>query len=267
MWKTNLKILVLALIVIGFYTTVAHVIPQLQSEVPEALALGTTVTPEALVAAGEKIYNGAGGCTACHGLGTRAPNLLTDYKGQGTIGTRCGTRKPNMDCKAYLYESLTAPAAFVVPGFDPIMPEMRKQLSEDQIWAAVAFLESQGGTVDVTGDDIRRTAPPTASGAAPASSSASGPAMTATLDPLKLYTEKGCSGCHALDGKGPNIGPSWDHVGSRRSAASIRKKILNPKSDTTKGYEKFAGMMPGTFGTMLSAAQLEALVTFLANKK
>ena len=91
--------------------------------------------------------------------------------------------------------------------------------------------------------------------------------MTATLDPLKLYTEKGCSGCHAMDGKGPNIGPSWDHVGSRRSANSIRKKILDPKSDTTKGYEKFAGMMPGTFGTMLSAAQLEALVTFLANKK
>ena len=265
MWKTNLKILVLALVVIGFYTTVAHVIPQLQSEVPEALALGTGVTPEALVAAGEKIYNGSGGCTACHGLGTRAPNLVTDYKGQGAIGARCGTRKPNMDCKAYLYESLTKPQAYIVAGFDPIMPDMSKQLSDDQIWAAVAFLESQGGTVDVTGDDIKKTAPaPAAGGAAPAPA---GPAMTATLDPVKLYSEKGCIGCHQLDGKGTPLGPSWDHVGSRRSAASIRKKILDPKSDTTKGYEKFAGMMPGTFGTMLSAAQLEALVNFLANKK
>ncbi|HEY2854313.1 MAG TPA: c-type cytochrome, partial [Gemmatimonadaceae bacterium] len=72
---------------------------------------------------------------------------------------------------------------------------------------------------------------------------------------------------HALDGKGPNIGPSWDHVGSRRSAASIRKKILDPKSDTTKGYEKFAGMMPAMFGQTLTAAQLEALVTFLSKKK
>ena len=42
---------------------------------------------------------------------------------------------------------------------------------------------------------------------------------------------------------------------------------LSPSSDTTKGYEKFAGMMPATFGQMLTAAQLEALVTFLANKK
>ena len=264
MWRTNLKILALAFVVIGFYTTVAHVIPQLQSEVPEALALGSGATPEALVSAGEKIYNGAGGCTACHGLGTRAPNLLTDYKGQGAIGARCGTRKPNMNCKAYIYESMTQPQAYIVAGFDPIMPDMRKQLSEDQIWATVAFLESQGGEVDVTADDIKKTAPATPSGAAPAPA---GPAMTATLDPVKLYTEKGCSGCHQLDGKGTALGPSWDHVGSRRNAASIRKKILNPSSDTTKGYEKFAGMMPAMFGQMLTAAQLEALVTFLANKK
>src|ERR687883_566474 len=72
MWKTNLKVLAVALIVIGFYTTVAHVIPQLQSEVPESLDLSSNASPEALVAAGERVYNGAGGCTACHGLGTRA---------------------------------------------------------------------------------------------------------------------------------------------------------------------------------------------------
>ena len=265
MWKTNLKVLAIALVVVGFYTTVAHIIPQLQSEVPEALALGTGVTTEALVAAGEKIYSGSGGCTACHGLGTRAPNLITDYKGQGAIGARCGTRKPGMGCKAYIYESLTQPQAYIVPGFDPIMPDMTKQLSNDQIWAAVAFLESQGGEVDVTADDIAKTAPAKAAGAsgpAPA-----GPTMTATLDPVALYNEKGCVGCHQLGGKGGVVGPSWDHVGSRRSAASIRKKILDPKSDTTKGFEKFAGTMPTTFGQMLTAAQLEALVTFLANKK
>src|SRR5919199_2648133 len=123
MWRTNLRILVLALCVIGFYTTVAHVIPQLQSEVPEALALSADVTPEALAAAGERVYNGAGGCTACHGLGTRAPNLLTDHAGQGPIGARCGTREPGKDCKAYLYESLTEPNKFTVPGFGPIMPD------------------------------------------------------------------------------------------------------------------------------------------------
>src|SRR3954469_1151651 len=110
MWRTNLKVLLVTLVVLGFYTTIAHVIPQLKSDVPEALALTSDVTPEALAAAGEKVYNGAGGCTACHGLGTRAPNLLTDYNGQGAIGARCGGRKPGMDCKTYLYESLTNPS-------------------------------------------------------------------------------------------------------------------------------------------------------------
>jgi hypothetical protein len=40
-----------------------------------------------------------------------------------------------------------------------------------------------------------------------------------------------------------------------------------PNADTAKGYEKFAGTMPLTFGQQLSAAQLEALVGYLARRK
>src|SRR3989475_1004678 len=157
MWATNLKIVGVVLGTLALYTLIANKIPQLQSEVPQALTLGANVTPEQLVAAGEKVFNGAGGCTACHGLGTRAPNLLTDEKGSGLIGARCGTREPGKDCKAYLYESLTDPQKFLVPGYGPIMPDMRRQLSNEQIWAAVAFLESQGGTVDVGASDVSAT--------------------------------------------------------------------------------------------------------------
>src|SRR5919201_2039805 len=267
MWKTNLKVLIVALVVIGFYTTVAHVIPQLQSEVPETLDLTSNASPEALVAAGERVFIGAGGCTACHGLGTRAPNLLSDPAGRGPIGVRCGKRKAGMDCKAYLYESLTSPSAFVVPGFEPIMPDMRRQLSNDQIWAAIAFLESQGGEVTVTTDDIKKTATASAGGNAGAASPAAGPAMTATLDPRQLVKEKGCIGCHTIEGVGAKIAPSLDGVGRRRKPDDIRRKILNPASDTVKGFEKLAGVMPKTFGQQLSAAQLEALVQFLASRK
>ncbi len=267
MWRINLKILGITLVVIAFYTMVAHVIPQLQSEVPEALTLSGDVTPEALVAAGQKVFNGAGGCTTCHGLGTRAPNLLTDYKGQGPIGARCGTRKPGMDCKAYLYESLVKPAAYVVPGFDPIMPDMSKQLTPDQLWAVVAFLQSQGGEVTVTAADLQQTGAPSPGTQSATPAAPIGATFTATLDPVALYNEKGCVACHQLNGKGGTIGPSWDHIGSRRTADQIRRKILDPKSDTTKGYEKFAGMMPPVFGQQLSAAQLEVLVAFLASKK
>ncbi|MCH8936043.1 MAG: cytochrome c, partial [Gemmatimonadetes bacterium] len=144
MWKTNLKVLLLAAIVLGFYTMMAQIIPQLQSAVPEVLDLSAGVTPEVLIPAGEALFKGAGACTACHGLGTRAPNLRTDHAGEGTIGQRCGDRKPGMDCKAYLYESLSQPAEYLVDGFTAIMPDARRQLSAEQIWAIIAYLQDQG---------------------------------------------------------------------------------------------------------------------------
>ncbi|MDO8666536.1 MAG: cytochrome c, partial [Gemmatimonadales bacterium] len=106
MWRTNLTIVGLVIGVLALYTLVANSIPQIQSEVPQAVDLSGDVSPQQLAAAGERIFNGAGGCTACHGLGTRAPNLLTDERGQGTIGARCGDRKPGTACKDYLYEAL-----------------------------------------------------------------------------------------------------------------------------------------------------------------
>jgi mono/diheme cytochrome c family protein len=260
MWKTNLKILALTGSVMGFYTGVAHIIPQLESEVPQALDLSAGATPEALVAAGEKVYAGAGGCAACHGLGTRAPNLLTDHAGQGQIGARCGTRQPGKACKAYLYEAMTTPNTYIVPGFEGIMPDMRRQLDDEQIWAVVAYLESQGGEVTVSGSDIKKAAP-SAAGAAPASP------FAAISDPAQMVTAMGCIGCHQVDGKGGVVGPSFDKMGARISADAIRRGILVPSADTAKGYEKFAGTMPATFGQQLTGTQLEALVQYLARRK
>src|SRR5213592_2325171 len=159
MWATNAKIVGIVLGTLALYTLIANKIPQVQSEVPQALTLGANVTPEQLVAAGEKVYTGIGGCTTCHGLGERAPNLLTDEKGQGTIGARCGKREPGKTCKQYLYESLDNPTAYVVSGYQPIMPVMTKQLSPAQVWSVIAFLESQGGTVDVSADDVAKSKP------------------------------------------------------------------------------------------------------------
>jgi mono/diheme cytochrome c family protein len=264
MWATNAKIVGIVLGTLALYTLIANKIPQVQSEVPQTLTLGANVTPEQLVAAGEKVFNGIGGCPTCHGLGTRAPNLLTDEKGQGSIGARCGKREPGKSCKQYLYESLDQPGAYVVEGYQPIMPVMTKQLSPEQVWAVIAFLESQGGTVDVTATDI-----PAASAAPAASTAPSGSAAFAggSTDPKAIIQAAGCLACHKLDGQGQVIAPDLTHVGSRRNAESIRKKILDPASSVAKGYEKLAGIMPKSFGTMMNAAQLEALVQYLAAHK
>jgi len=144
------------------------------------------------------------------------------------------------------------------------MPVMTKQLSPEQVWAVIAFLESQGGTVDVTATDI-----PAASAAPAASTAPSGSAAFAggSTDPKAIIQAAGCLVCHKLDGQGQVIAPDLTHVGSRRNAESIRKKILDPASSVAKGYEKLAGIMPKSFGTMMNAAQLEALVQYLAAQK
>jgi len=254
---------------LALYTLIANKIPQVQSEVPQTLTLGTNVTPEQLVAAGEKVFNGIGGCTTCHGLGTRAPNLVTDERGTGPIGVRCAKREPGKSCKQYLYESLADPTAYVVSGYQPIMPIMTRQLSPEQVWAVIAYLEAQGGTVDVTGDDIAKSKPASGGptpGASPGSPGSPGLAGGST-DPKQIIQTAGCLACHKLEGQGQVIAPDLTHVGSRRDADSIRRKILDPASSITQGYEKLAGIMPKTFGSMMSASQLEALVEYLAGHK
>ena len=266
MWATNLKVLGIVLGTLALYTLIANKIPQVQSEVPQTLTLGANVTPEQLVAAGEKVFNGIGGCTTCHGLGTRAPNLLTDEKGTGPIGARCGKREAGKSCKQYLYESLDNPTAFVVPGYQPIMPVMTRQLSPPQVWSVIAFLESQSGTVDVTASDIPATSS-TSTTSTTSTTAGGGGFAGGSTDPKAIIQAAGCLACHKLEGQGQVIAPDLTHVGSRRDAESIRKKILDPASSIAKGYEKLAGIMPKTFGTMMNAAQLEALAQYLAAHK
>jgi len=265
MWATNLKILGVVLGTLALYTLIANKIPQVQSEVPRALTLGADVTPEQLVQAGEQVFTGIGGCTTCHGLGTRAPNLLTDEKGQGPIGARCGKREAGKDCKSYLHEALAQPGAFVVPGYEPIMPDMTRTLSLQQIWAVIAYLESQGGTVTVSASDI----PAETAGSRPGSGGGGGgPGIAGgSADPMAIVRGAGCVGCHKIGTEGAAVGPDLTHVGARLTAPGIREAILLPDAKVTKGFEKFAGIMPKTFGDQLSANQLEALVRFLVARK
>jgi mono/diheme cytochrome c family protein len=259
MWQTNLKILLIVLGTLGLYTWVASSIPQVASAVPEELAFSGDVSADDLVMAGEQLYAGAGTCVACHGLGTRAPNLLTDHAGEGTIGQRCGSRVSGLDCKAYLLSSLTEPASFVVDGF-PEMVFQARTFSDAQIWSLVAFLQSLGGEVTVTGDDLESAGDSAEGASAPA-----GPSQT--TDARALLQENSCLGCHAIDGSGAPLGPNFDDIGGARTAAQIRNGILDPNADAAPGFDAMLGVMPTTFGQSLSATQLEAMVTFLAARK
>lgn len=271
MWATNLKILAVVIGTIGAYTLIANAIPQIESDVPEELTFTGEVTTAEMVAAGEEIYDGAGGCTSCHGLGTRAPNLVTDHAGEGPIGGRCATRVRGMDCKEYLHQSMVDPNAHVVEGFQPIMPDMRRTLSEEQIWAVIAYLQDQGGEVTVTADDV--TAATSGAGGeegaaaeAAQAGAASGGVDPGVSNPVAILDQFGCLACHILEGEGAEVGPPFDGIGARRDAAYIRRSIVDPRADVAAGYEDFAAVMPANFGERMTWSQLEVVVEYLAGR-
>jgi mono/diheme cytochrome c family protein len=265
MWQTNLKVLLVVLGTLGTFTLVANYIPQVASEVPEELTFTGELNVQELVTAGQELFEGGGGCTACHGTGTRAPNLVTDHAGEGLIGQRCGTRVAGQDCKTYIHNALVDPGSFVVSGFQPIMPDAGRTLSNTQIRALVAYTESRGGDVTVTAEDFQggeTSAPGAAPGAEPAAAAAAG--APGGMEPVALIQGNGCLGCHTLAGNGAALGPSFDGMGARIDADRIRRGILDPGSEAAAGFEPFLGIMPSHYGDLFSGAQLEVLVRYLA---
>src|SRR5919201_4481100 len=165
------KVGAFAIAIMGGYAWFANSIPQIESKPPQELSLeGGNVTPAQLVKAGEEIYKTKGTCEICHRIGqkgTRAPDLAG-------VGARAAKTKPGMSAKAYILESLIQPQAYVVEGYPPIMPAVDKPpiaLNRSEVWALTAFLESLGGSVDVTLNDI-----PASVGAAAAGGGGAAPA-------------------------------------------------------------------------------------------
>jgi cytochrome c oxidase subunit IV len=95
-----------------------------------------------LVAQGQAVFTGKGGCGACHTIegissGMVGPNLTH-------IGTTAAERKPGLSAEQYIRESIENPGAFVVEGFPPAMPaNIRQNLTNSEYETLVAFLLAQ----------------------------------------------------------------------------------------------------------------------------
>jgi cytochrome c oxidase subunit II len=78
----------------------------------------------------------------------------------------------------------------------------------------------------------------------------------------ELFTSNGCAGCHTLKAAGATakVGPNLGKLGDV-NAAFIRKSIVDPNADVTKGYEP--NIMPQDFGDKLSKEEQDALVKYL----
>jgi mono/diheme cytochrome c family protein len=256
---------IFALLIMGAYSMFANSIPQIESKPPQELSLeGGNVTPAQLIKAGEEIYKTKGTCEICHRIGqkgTRAPDLAG-------VGARAAKTKPGMSAKAYLIESLLHPTAFVVEGYPPIMPAVDKPpiaLNRSEVWALTAFLESLGGTADVTLNDIPATVGAAAAGGAVAAE------VKIPGDPKAgkaVFMGKGtCLACHkAGDIAGAPVGPDLSQIAKIQTPDYIMKKILDPKgAGTVANFPP--GVMPQDFGTRLTSKEYVDLVAFLLTLK
>jgi cytochrome c2 len=261
-----LKVGLFSVAVMGGYTYFANSIPQIESKPPQELSLeGGNVTPAQLIKAGEEIYKTKGTCEICHRIGqkgTRAPDLAG-------VGGRAAKTKPGMAAKAYIIESLIHPQVFVVEGYPPIMPAVDKPpiaLNRSEVWALTAFLESLGGNVDVTLNDV-----PASVGAAAAGGAGAAAEVKIPGDPKAgetVFAGKGtCIACHKAGKVGASpVGPDLSQIAKIQTPDYIMKKILDPKgAGTVAGFPP--GVMPQTFGQTLTSKEYVDLVSFLLTLK
>lgn len=261
----SLKVSAFVVAVVVSIAGFASLIPQVESPAPEVLEISGDLSGPELAKLGEEVFQSPeAGCLACHGLGReglRAPDLAG-------IGTRAAEREPGKSAEEYLREVFADPCAYVVEGYDCIMPPTLVQtLGQAKITALIAFLQSQGGEITVSLSGEEATANSVAEGNA--SSGGQGIAGT-TAEEIIANAAPPCGTCHQLDAVEATgaVGPNLSAVGARLTPDEIRASILTPDAVIAAdcpGAPCTPGLMPKTYGDQLSAAQLETLVKFLSS--
>ena len=113
---------------------------------PPVVTVSPTADDGDLVAQGQAIFTGKGGCLACHTIegittGLVGPELTH-------IGTNAAERRPGMSARDYISESIREPEAFVAEGVERAIPGLMTtattaSLSDDEVAALVEFLLAQ----------------------------------------------------------------------------------------------------------------------------
>jgi mono/diheme cytochrome c family protein len=256
---TTFKVSIFVIAVVGLIAGFASLIPQLESPAPESLEISGDLSGAELAEVGRSVFESAeAGCLSCHGLGRpglRAPDLAG-------MGSRAAERIPGKSAEEYIRESLVTPCAYVVEGFDCIMPQTLQQtLGPAKITALIAFLQSQGGEITVSLSAAEANATPSAGGVGVAGTTAE-----------EIVTNAGCVACHQIDAVGATgkLGPDLSQVGARRTPDEIRQSILTPNAVIAEECPDGpcpSDVMPKDFGNRLSAMQLETVVEFLSALK
>lgn len=77
------------------------------------------------------------GCQGCH-TGAAAGSIAPPIEG---VATRAATRESGLSAEQYLHKSIVQPDAFIVPGFNPVMPkDLGQRMSAQDLADIIAYL-------------------------------------------------------------------------------------------------------------------------------
>ncbi|HBO84870.1 MAG: hypothetical protein A2073_05195 [Deltaproteobacteria bacterium GWC2_42_11] len=247
MGKVVGKVFTLLIVVLAVFLWVGSAITSLTGGEKKAGG-AVDMSPEG----GEAIFWGKGRCYTCHSIGdsgsaVRCPNLgVWGDKFPLPIGERAKERAKQREKDTglpytpadYLIESLANPSAYLVEGFKNEMAVVYAppiSLSLNEIKAAILYLLSQGGEVDVNAINNPTELSKKFYDRVIAGSQAGGG------DPghgEEVFMGAGCIDCHKLKGQGGDIGPDLTTIGTK-GFKSISESILRPADTFTPGYETY----------------------------
>ncbi|MBI4056313.1 MAG: c-type cytochrome [Elusimicrobia bacterium] len=264
--KAGLKIGGFVLLIIGVFILIGNSIPQIRSDPPRSLNQEDfqKLSLEERIAKGKGIF-GTGGerCSQCHIVASGTPGRCPDLEGmspraEARAKERSAQTGKRYSGEEYLLESLIEPAAYLVKGYSPLMPEVYKpplDLSEYDIRAVVTYLESLGGQPALSKTELK----PEWTKAITEAKSSSKEAIRGDIGNGKniFLNRMRCVACHqiSVDGNkvGGILGPDLSRVGDIRGQDSLRSIIINPPGD----------IMPKHFKENLTEQELNDLVVFL----
>jgi putative heme-binding domain-containing protein len=240
------KVFIVLLVVLGAFLWVGSTITAMTGGEKKAGGV-VEVSPEG----GEQIFWGKGRCFTCHSLGdqgsaVRCPNLgQFGEKFALPIGARAAERAKQRSEETglhytvtdYLVESLAKPDAYLVDGFKNEMAIVYAppiSLSLKEIKAAISYLQSQGGEVDL---EVINNPSEIAKGYYDriAAASAAGGGDPGAGE--EMFVDN-CSDCHKLKGEGGDIGPDLSAI-ANKGLKFISESILIPAKKITEGFETF----------------------------
>lgn len=135
--KGGTKLIIVALVITGFYAWFGNSIPQSAWEAPKKKVLTPDMTPRQLAEEGKEIFKKAG-CGVCHSV--------TGEKLRGPDLSRIGAERDAETMAAFLYNGTA------------VMPPANKppaNLNDAEITAVIAYLQSLGGKPKVKIGDIK----------------------------------------------------------------------------------------------------------------